>query len=304
MSQMNISPQLSVIIPSFNSLSILEKCLEALVPQMQERTVEVLVIRGQHKQPDEYQTLKKRFEQIQWLSATEESTVPKMRLLGITHSAGEIIALIEDDCIVCSNWCTSVIKAHQSTDGAIGGAVEPSAYTKRLDWGIYFCEYARFMQPFEGTVQVLSGNNVSYKRTTLNQVFQNQPSNEGFYEVFIHLVLQQSGQLLKADPALIVYNCNSWKFTHISNVPFHHGRGFAGMRFANQPLKRILFMGLALLLPLVQVSRIVRLVRNRKRYVLQLIKAFPDILIFSISWSVGEFVGYLMGPGKSLERWQ
>ncbi|NUN67335.1 glycosyltransferase (plasmid) [Pseudanabaena biceps] len=301
---MNISPKLSVIIPSFNSLSVLEQCLTALVPQIQDGQVEVLVIRGLSKQSDEYQILQKQFDQMQWISATEGETVPKMRLLGITHSKGEIIALLEDDCIVCSNWCSSIIKAHQSYDGVIGGAVEPSAYLKSLDWGVYLCEYARFMLPFEGIVQVLSGNNVSYKRTTLNQLMEKNPCNEGFYEVFTHLALQQSGQCLKADSSLIVHNCNSWKFTNISTVPFHHGRGFAGMRFVNQPLKRILFTGLTLVLPFIQMSRIIKLVLIRKRYVFELIKAAPYILIFFISWTSGEFVGYLFGAGKSLERWQ
>lgn len=301
---MNISPQLSVIIPSFNSLSILKQCLTALAPQIQDGQVEILVIRSQSKQSNEYQILQKQFHQMRWLSAREEETVPKMRLLGITHSKGIIIALLEDDCIVCSNWCLSIIKAHQSYDGAIGGAVEPGAYLKKLDWGVYFCEYARFMQPFEGIVQVLPGNNVSYKRTTLNQLVGKNSCNEGFYEVFTHSALQQFGQCLKADSTLIVHNCNSWKFTNISTVPFHHGRGFAGMRFVNQPMKRILFVGLTLVLPFIQMSRIIKLVLIRKRYVFEFIKAVPYIFIFSISWSLGEFVGYLFGTGKSLERWQ
>lgn len=301
---MNISPQLSVIIPSFNSLSILKQCLTALAPQIQDGQVEILVIRSQSNQSNEYQILQKQFHQMRWLSAREGETVPKMRLLGITHSKGVIIALLEDDCIVCLNWCLSIIKAHQSHDGAIGGAVEPSAYLKGLDWGIYFCEYACFMQPFEGIVQVLPGNNVSYKRTTLNQLLEKNPCNEGFYEVFTHLALQQFGQGLKADSTLIVHNCNSWEFTNISTVPFHHGRGFAGMRFVNQPRKRILFIGLTLILPFIKMSRIIKLVLIRKRYVFELIRAIPYIFIFSISWSLGEFVGYLFGTGKSLERWQ
>jgi GT2 family glycosyltransferase len=303
---MNISPKLSVIIPSFNSLSLLEKCLEALVPQMQAGLVEVLAIRDREAAPtDEYQILQQRFDRVQWIAAPEGATVPQMRMLGIAQSKGDIIALIEDDCIVCADWCSSVIQAHQSAaDGVIGGAVEPGAYTTGLDWGIYFCEYARFMQPFEGTVQVLPGNNVSYQRTTLTQLLQNHPNNEGFYEVFMHSALQQAGRSLTADPALVVHNCNSWKFTNISTVPFHHGRGFAGMRFASQPLKRLLFLGVALLLPLIQMSRIIKVVFDRKRYLFELIWAIPAILMFWISWSVGEFVGYLLGPGNSLERWK
>jgi glycosyltransferase involved in cell wall biosynthesis len=306
---MNISPQLSVpklsvVIPSFNSLAVLEKCLVALAPQNTAEIVEILVIRDQSRESAEYQMLQEKFDKIQWLAAPPAATVPKMRLLGITHSQGEIVALIEDDCIVGSNWCTAVIQAHQSPEGAIGGAVEPGAYTKGLDWGVYFCEYARFMQPFAGLVKVLPGNNVSYKRIVLDQLLQDHPNDEGFYEVFMHSALQQAGETLKADPTLVVHNCNSWEFTNISTVPFHHGRGFAGMRFIHQPWKRIPFLGLALLLPIVQMSRIVIVVIKRRRYIFELFKAIPDIFLFSSSWSFGEFMGYLFGSGNSLKQWR
>jgi len=305
MSQANLTLKLSALVVSFNAPAILERCLVSLEQQTLGEGVEVLVVRDWDAHQDERQMLQHRFRNVKWIEALQSCTVPKMRRLGIAQSRGEVIALLEDDCVVPENWCDAVLTAHQSPYVAIGGAVEPGNYTKGLDWGIYFCEYVRFMQPFEGDVRALPGNNVSYKRAALLELLQDRADEEGFYEVFVNWALQQAGQPLKADPALVVHNVNSWKFSNIFNVPFHHGRGFAGMRLAGKSWwRRLPFLGLALVLPLIQVGRITKQVLTRKRYVLRLVQALPGIVLFSISWSAGEFVGYLLGSGKSLEYWR
>lgn len=296
---------LSVIVVSFNAPTLLETCLAALHQQTFREGVEILVVRDWETHPNHKEKLLASFANVKWIDAPENCTIPKMRRLGLNHSQGEIIALLEDDCVVSEIWCQSVLLAHRSPEIAIGGPIEPGNYFKALDWGVYFCEYVRFMQPFSGSVAALPGNNVSYKRTALEKLLLSYGETDEFYDVFFHQTLQQEGQELKADPALVVHNVNTWKFAHISRVPFHHGRGFAGMRFVKHARwKRGLFLGVALVLPLIQVSRIVREVLSRQRYAFKLAQALPEVMLFSMSWSVGEFVGYLLGPGDSLQQWR
>jgi GT2 family glycosyltransferase len=305
MNAMNPTPKLSVIVVSFNAPTLLKHCLTSLNQQISQDEVEVIVIRDWDTHSNELEPLQNQFSNVVWISASQGATVPRMRCISMQQSQGEIIALLEDDCVVSPTWCTSVIKAHQSPYIAIGGAVEPGTYKKGLDWGVYFCEYVRFMQPFQGEVQALPGNNVSYKRTALKPFLQDKSATASFYEVFVHRCLQQSGHILRAEPNLVVHNINSWTLSHLLNVPFHHGRGFAGMRFIDQVhWKRWLFAGIAPLLPWLQLSRIAQQVFTRRRYRLRLIRTLPEIFIFSTSWAIGELIGYVFGPGKSLEQWR
>jgi hypothetical protein len=305
MSANNPTPKLSVIVISFNASLLLKRCLTSLNQQMSLDEVEVVVIRDWYTHPDESESLPDQFSRVVWISASQGATVPQMRYAGILQSRGEIVALLEDDCVTPSNWCSSVINAHRSPHVAIGGAVEPGAYKKGLDWGVYFCEYVRFMRPFQGEVQSLPGNNVSYKRTALEPFLQGNSATTGFYDVFIHQSLQQSGHTLRAEPALALHHINSWTLSHLLNVPFHHGRGFAGMRLAGQPFwKCWFFAGITPLLPWLQLTRIARHVFTRQRYRLRLIRTLPEILLFSTSWAIGEWIGYVFGPGKSLEQWR
>lgn len=297
--------KLSVIVVSFNISTLLERCLTALIQQILQDQVEVLVVRDWQTHPDGLEPLQDQFSNVVWINASQGATVPRMRYIGIQQSQGEIIAFLEDDCVASPIWCASIINAHRLPYIAIGGAVEPSAYKKGLDWGVYFCEYVRFMQPFQDEVQSLPGNNVSYKRTALEPFLEDKSATAGFYDVFIHQSLQQSGHILRAETDLVVHNINSWTLSHLMNVPFHHGRSFAGMRFADQAQwKRWLFAGIVPFLPWLQLSRIARQVFTRQRYRLRLIRTLPEIFVFLTSWSIGELIGYVFGSGESLEQWR
>jgi hypothetical protein len=245
------------------------------------------------------------FPKFRWIDAGNEATVPKMRALGTQSCSGEVIALVEDDCVLSDAWCSSVLDAHANGYAAVGGAVRPGEFNHCLDWAVFFCEYARFLPPFSGTVAHLAGNNLSYKRATIAQLTETGALKDGLYEVFVNSKLQEMGQSLFAPPNIFVTNINSWELHNATSIPYHHGRGYAGMRFSRGAIaQRVLYCAVALVLPGLQTVRISRAVLSRKRYFSALVAAIPFIVLFWSSWSLGEFVGYLRGPGRSLDQWR
>jgi hypothetical protein len=312
MSTQKSAPKLSVIVVSFNGPARLEGCLTSLERQTLQDSVETLVVGHWDTDHRDREALQHRFPEVRWIHAPQEYNVPQMRGLGMGASRGEIIALLEDDCVAAEDWHDHLLKAHEGPHAAVGGVVEPGDYTRVVDWVAYFCEYVRFMGPVPaGEVLALPGTNVSYKRKALAEVLGHEGASNGqltsgaFYEVLVHLSLRQRGRTLGADPSLVVHNVNSWNLGELLRTRFHHGRGFAGMRLAGQPRwQRLPFLVLALILPFVQVGRIARQVVSRKRHVGRLVQALPAIILVSISWSAGEFAGYLLGPGQSLSQWR
>jgi hypothetical protein len=316
---MTESPALSVVIVSFNQPSVLRQCLSAFNTQSERDNVEIIVIRDctgrgdvdsnqfksdSNQTKSESSALKSEFPQFDWIDAPSGSTVPSMRKLALSKCRGKLVGFTEDDCVVSSDWCAKVIEAHQSENVAIGGSVEPSDYGRNLDWAVFFCEYARFMRPFAGTVPALPGNNITYKSASLKKLLETDSSG-GVYEVFVNGELQKSGEELKADPSFSVRNINSWKLTNLVDVPFHHGRGFAAMRLTSKPLlERLPFLGIAMVLPAVQMMRMARQILAKGSHAGKFFQCLPQVGLFCISWSVGEFVGYLLGPGGSLKQWR
>lgn len=312
MSQEGVVPKLSVVVVSFNGPALLDCCLSALEGQAVRHQAELLVVRRREDDREGYEALEGRFRHVRWVSAPVGSNVPQMRRQGMVCSRGEIIALLEDDCVATDTWCGELLKAHRGGEAAVGGAIEASQYAKRLDWALYFCEYGRFMRPLrQGDAEALPGTNVSYKRTEIRQLLGDNGSHnddvaaDGFYEVLAHQTLRRAGRALKADPDLVVHNVNSWTYSASLKSRFHHGRGFAGMRVTGLPRwRQLAFLGLAVFLPIIQVGRIVTQMITKRRHAWSLGLALPWIVLLSMSWSLGEFVGYLLGPGKSLRLWR
>jgi hypothetical protein len=288
---------LSIIVISFSPQPILERCLAALSPQIESGENELLVI-GRWPDTALLSDLRTHYPNAVFIEAPLQETIPQMRLRGIAEAQGRLIALLEDDCIVGVNWCQTISAVHQTTDQpAVGGAINPDNYPRLLDWAVYFCEYARFLGPFAGPVSALPGNNVSYKRKSLPPA---ETMPDGFYEVFLHWQWQQDGRTLLADPDLALTNINRWNWTNILTKPYQHGRSFAALRSVqSSPLQRLLRAALTPLLPILQVGRIIKEVAARGRHLTKLILALHMILLFQISWALGELIGNLFTTSKS-----
>jgi glycosyltransferase involved in cell wall biosynthesis len=303
-------PALSVIVVSFSGSSLLERCLTTLAQQTVRDGFEVVVVEAGGADRRGTADLPRRFPTMRWVSDPRAQTVPQLRTLGIARSRGEVVAFLEDDCLAPETWCHSLLHAHRAPCAAVGGAVEPGRFERALDWAMYFFEYARFMPPVRaGDADALPGTNVSYKRAALAGLAGERSEvpggGEGFYEVFVHRALRRRGHHLRLDPTLAVRNVHAWAPWEVLISRFHHGRGFAAMRVASRPLgARLPFLGVALLLPFMQTARIMKEVVARRRYVLRAGLALPWIVLLAASWSLGEFVGYLAGPGTSLSRWR
>ena len=293
-------PTLSVVVVSFNGAEILRACLEALAPEGAAEGAEVLAVCN-WQDASGRSALERDFPDTRWVDAQDGTTVPRLRRAGMAACGGEIVAILEDDCVIAPGWCRAILVAHRTRDVAIGGAVEPGPYRRGIDWAVFLCEYGRFMQPLpERPTTDLAGNNVSYKRAVLDEL----PGSDGFYDVFVHQRWAKEGRPLRADATLVVRQTNFRTWHHVTGMPFHHGRGFAGSRFpgASWPVRAGASI-LALFLPLLSTARIMRLALERRRFG-RATQSFPWIVLFTASWSLGESAGYLLGPGDSLSRWR
>jgi len=292
---------LSVIVVCLNSAQVREACLSALAAQAGKESTEILAVGYWGIEDDKQIQMRQRFPDVHWLAVSTNTTVPQMRTSGILQSQGEIVALLEDDCVVPDRWCHEIYKAHEDSQAVIGGAISPGGYRRWLDWAVYFCEYARFMPPFSGSQDALPGNHVTYKRTILPSLKE----GDGFYEVFFHAEWLKSGEKLIADPALSVKNINQWSVRHITRLPFHHGRAFAGMRAESFSIwRKFLYAVLSISLPVVKAARLAGEVAKRRRYMVEFFLSIPWTTIFLASWSLGELIGYAAGPGHSADEWR
>jgi glycosyltransferase involved in cell wall biosynthesis len=293
------TPQLSVVVASVNTNALLRQSLAALVAQAAPERIEVVVVRdAQRSDSGDRAMARAQFPCVRWVDAAPGSTVPQLRDRGFMESRGDIVAFIEDDCVVRPGWCEAAIAALHGLAIAVGGAVEPGAYRRAIDWAVYFCEYGQFMLPVSSAATAsLPGNNVVYQRHALGR--------DGFCDVFVPSTVRRADAATAVTDTLVVENVNSWSMRHVTSVPYHHGRAYAGKRFGPRgPMTRVAIGVGALSLPAVKSFRIVVATLSRKRLVGKLIQALPFVLLFTTSWSLGETMGCLFGAGDSPSRWR
>jgi glycosyltransferase involved in cell wall biosynthesis len=293
--------ELSVVIAAWNGQASLEKCLRSL---LRDSLTETEVIVASNFDGETEAIVRDRFPDVRYVAMPAGTTVPRLRAEGIRYSTGEIVALAEDHCTFDRDWCAELKRAHQQPCSAIGGAVENASARRALDWAVYFYDYGKFMLPLSaGRTEALSGNNVSYKRTALQEVaaaFQ-----EGVFEPFLHAELIRRGHSLYLAPSMIVYHQKLYYAGDATAKAYHLARSYAAKRVAGASLpKRSLFVVGSLLLPFLLPARIVLRTLRKRRLVLKLIRCSPYLLLLTASWAFGEFCGYLTGAGNSEIEWK
>lgn len=295
------NPRLSIIIASDNASQTIEDCLMVLKMQVRGGEVETIVVDCSTDETGKI--IKDRFPDVQLISFPGRMSLPLLLGAGIEHSTGDIVAVTDATCIVDINWVSEILNTHDRTIyPVIGGAVEIEKGKSIVDWTAYFCEYGQFMHPLvEGEASELPGNNVSFKRWVLKK--GQEFVQDGFWKSYWCRRLQEEGIKLISIPSIVVYYNKSFYLRSFLIRRFHHGRCFAGMRIARVSIfTRIYYIAGSPLLPFLILGRTIKAVISKKRYLKEFIFSLPVSIMAIVNWSVGEFWGYLTGPGNSCAK--
>jgi glycosyltransferase involved in cell wall biosynthesis len=291
-------PQLSVIIASVNGAYYLDTCLAALSRQRGNIQAEIIVADccGSITQ----ELVARKYPHVQLLSFPQRLTIPELRAIGIAQSTGELVTITEDHCVPPDDWLERIIAAHRVPFVAIGGAVENAATERLVDWAVFLCEYYRHVCPVPaGVTRDIPGPNVTYKREALAHL--KDLLAEGRWESFLHARLEERGFELYSDPSIVIYHRKFFGLGEFISQRYHYGRSFAGMRVEGAAMWRRAMLALSSpLLPPLLIGRIASHLFRRRRHRLIFVQAFPLLALFMLSWTIGELIGYVAGPGDSL----
>jgi len=288
-------PALSVVIAATTSLAEARACLETIARQSDGRPVEILVTHSNGTPPADWV---RDYPGVTFLSLPPGAPLPRHLGVAVARAAGEIIAVTEGTCEIGDGWVGAILENHQSPHPVVGGAVEPRDLRTPVDWAAYFSEYGQFMLPLAaGQTAEVPGNNLSLKRWAL--AHGRQFVDGEFWKTLWCRHLQAEGHRLYAAPSPVVYYRKSFRFWPFLARRVHHGRCFAGMRVAQISFaRRVLHLLTTPGLPVLFCARVFRAVLPKRRYRGQFFASVPIIVLATIAWTIGEFVGYLGGPGE------
>jgi hypothetical protein len=279
----------------------LEPCLAALVVQRNAPAMEILVphlpstagISALRERYPEARFIEVRDLRMYADASGSREHHDELRARGMAEARGSIIALIEDHGIAAEDWAAQMVESHRNGGAAIGGAIE-SAIDRPLNWAVYFCDFLRYQLPLpKGDSPIASDANVSYKRAALESVASVWA--EVFHESSVNSALRARGERIALDPGIVVYQHRQGLTVGLAlRERFVWGRSYAATRGALAPApQRLFWSAFAPALPVLMLARMTVMAWKKRRTFGAFLRAFPLTTALIVSWSCGEFTGYL-----------
>jgi Glycosyl transferase family 2 len=296
--------RLSVVVTIVDAGDTLERCLSALSRQQESITCDVIV--PWDDTVDGIPAVEKRYPSFQFLAmghvdttrlhrsfAGQHELFDRRRSAGLRAARGDVVAILEDRCVPQSDWMQTMVSLHERLPHAvIGGAIENGRDTP-LHWAVFLCDFGRYQRPFEaGSRKWVSDVNVGYKRRALDQT--RQLWEDRYHETTVHWALMRAGETLFLAPELVVHQVRGpLSLTTLLTERFAWGRVFAYTRAREVSLvKRVGFIALTPLLPLLLLSRQIRQHLSSELGFGPFAAASPYLFLMFIAWSLGEALGY------------
>lgn len=298
--------KLSIIVRIVAGENFLIKLLEHLLPQIEGRSVEVIVpydvsISGVGEQEPRYSGV--RFMNIGEIGTdahpstftAQHELIDRCTSNGLAIAQGEILCILEDSVVPDPDWCEQVLEAHRLPYDVIGGSIE-HAGKGALNWAVYFQDFGRYMIPLqEGQVRYISDVNITYKREALMNA--GQLWRDRYNEITVNLGLAKKGVVLWLRPQMVVRQDRGvLDFKDLLGERYAWGRIFAASRSKEMTsLTRLLYITFSPAIPLVVLGRIIWKVLRSRRNRIKLMRSLPYLIVLTVVWALGELVGYVTG---------
>jgi len=298
-----IAQTVSVIIAWVNPLNLLTPGLDELI-RGNRKAEEILVVTRHGEK--EQAAFRKRYPDVTLIAADPETTITRLRSIGIKRSSGSIVVVTEDHCVPSAQWLETAERRIGEGYDVVGGAIE-NAWDERLrDWAAFLTEYAfavrsRDRGRDDGEDGSIPGNNVAYRRDLADGLCRTLDAD--LWESFYCDELRRTGKRFIHDSDMLLFHRRPFDFFYFIGQRFHFCRSFAEMRSKTlDPLGRFKYgFGSAVLPPLLWL-RGLRTLRRKQRMIGRYFLCTPLMAFYLSSGALGEMIGYFFGGGKSLAR--
>lgn len=296
----------SVIIPSYNSEATIMRCLQAVTQQHFDEPYEVIVVDSSNDATPEM--IRQYFPQVKLIHFDTQTDAGTARNTGIQYAQGEIICLIDSDCIADPNWLRTIDEAHKNDYAAVGGSILNGNPESFVGWTGYFAEFREFF-PFHPKqfMTNIPTCNISYKRRVFDRYGM---FPDDFYpqeDLVFNQRLYQHGDTILFDPTIKVAHINKTSTRHFVVHQYRIGRitsavlrCFPDLHGSFIARSRILTILAAPLLPCVKFLNTLRVAALSRAYRRYFLLTSPLLFIGLLVWAAGFVRGVFLPRAISI----
>lgn len=290
-----VTPVVSVIMPSYNSSQYIRQCLRQLCACGSKLQFEIIVVDSSSDGTD--QIVAKEFPDIKLFHFQDQVSVGAARNIGIKKAKGQVLLFLDTDCIVDDMWIDKMYAAFKSYNAdAVCGSFEngtPWSVTGSVG---YYLEFYRFIpcrkKPYAS--QFIIGGNSGFKREVFENLrYHDQFANGSLGEDFLFSWrLSKQGKVLVCLPAITVRHLNKTGLLKV--LRYQYKIGMAAYSYRSEVSPRIInilnyFPIATFLMPFGITTWIGGTVLNRQglwRF-LKFVALFPMIFSANSVWAMG-----------------
>ena len=217
---------------------------------------------------------------------------------GLAASTHDLVAFSDSSTEPQPGWRRAAVAALVAGAGVVGGPVMPGHDRTLRTVAGFLVEYGpHAVAPFTNASGDVAANNVAYHRAVLDPVLG---PGEPLWKNVVNGRLRARGSPPVLVPAMRVTSTKTYGWRDIVTGRAAHGRLYGAQRSASWTRARRVTAALACAgLPLVGHLRLVARTSGEQRLRTDLVRATPLVVLALLMWSVGEALGYLLGPGSA-----
>ena len=295
------SAHVSVVVASGAGGEFLLRCLDSLRDEALRFGAEVLVV--DRCGPGVRERVSREHPWVRVLAPElgHRPSVPELRREGLLAARGEVVAVLEEHCTAPAGWIAAIAEAFDlERDAALGGPILDDDFDRLRDWVVYFSEYNNFMPPWEpGERLTLNGANIAYAREKVLRHLD--VLDDGYWEVVLHPRLAREGRF-RALPEMGAHHTGPFDYGYYLRQRYLLSRVWGGSQKDASGLKRLMHVLGAPLFPFYMLARIAGRVLSKGAHVGKFVLALPLLIPVICAYTLGEWLGYLVGTGGALEE--
>jgi hypothetical protein len=285
---------ISVVVPSLRGWPIMQSYLPEIARQAREIGGQVIVADGSGLPfPQEMEA-----PPVVWLSMPGAAP-HTLRQAGYRRAQAPIVAMTEDHCLAAPDWLASMIAAHEADPEAavIFGQVDNGSTEHLIDWAVYFVGYGPWAPPMSPVGRSTPGHaNMAWKRAALDRL---PATGDRVLEFRYIAALREAGERVAASdaPRVTHYQCDDVSTTAL--LMYNNGRAIAGLRRHHMESSDWVRALAPTLIAGYRTARTLVGVLRKPGVRGPALRSLPLIALLHQSHTIGESLGYALGPGRS-----
>jgi len=243
---------------------------------------------------------------VEYLPRRRSATFGELRAEGVHRARGELVAFLEDHCVLAPGYLRAIREAFRGPWSAVGGTcvnANPDVGTSDLlaltNYGLWMGQVAR------GEVAFVPGSNSTYRRAAL-MAYERDLVPLLTTDMVLQLRLRADGHRFLLDPAARFGHLNEVSLDSAAAAMFHYHRCMGQARAAVlgwSSLRTAKYLVQSAAIPWMRTWRTVRLsigqIGRSRGWALRRV---PTMLILFHAAALGQALGLAFGAGRSPDR--